>query len=139
MRLCRFCPAAHGVEMTRLRGARTGRTSARGPSLVAASGGLGILMPPACIPCAQRDQHTLRAKSTPGQQGEHWHTDPLLGTQAPAKIEPRLSETRGQISDPPRRERDPNTLRGEERTQQRLVPLASLRSARVLGGFRPSF
>jgi hypothetical protein len=43
-----------------------------------------------------------------------------------------------QISDPPRRERDLNTLRGEERTQ-RLVRLPSLRSARVAAGFRLSF
>jgi hypothetical protein len=33
----------------------------------------------------------------------------------------------------------PNTMRYAEPTQQRPVPLASLRSARVLGGFRPSF
>jgi hypothetical protein len=37
------------------------------------------------------------------------------------------------------RERDPNTMRYRERTPQRLVPLASLWSARVPGGFRPSF
>ncbi len=33
-----------------------------------------------------------------------------------------------------RRERAPNTMRYGERTQQRLVPLASLRSARVPSG-----
>jgi hypothetical protein len=68
-----------------------------------------------------------------------------MGPTALDEIDPGLSEVCGkvdrrdarntqQISDPRPRERDPNTMRRGGRTKLRLVPLASLRSARSLAG-----
>jgi len=66
--------------------------------------------------------------------------DPLrIGPAALGKIDTPAARNTRQISDPLRREGTRNTMRHSERTQQRLVPLASLRSARVPGEFRPSF
>jgi hypothetical protein len=50
------------------------------------------------------------------------------GPKGPGKNRPPAVRNTRQISDPPRREMDPNTMRRGERAKQRLVPLASLPS-----------
>jgi hypothetical protein len=61
-----------------------------------------------------------------------------MGTQAPAKSTPRLSETHDKFLTR-RGEKGTKHLARWRGTQQRLVPRASLRSARVAAGFRLSF
>jgi hypothetical protein len=71
------------------------------------------------------------------QQRAHLHTDPLLWGPKPRRNRPpRLSETRDKFLTCRGEKETQTPLRGGERTRQRLVPLASFRSARVAAGFR---